>query len=230
MTTGVLPVGRRGRPIRFWLGLLVVACTVPAVVIASFLIAYSYAAARASAERDTLATTRALMEAVDAVLLGAQTGLRVLAGSPYLRSGDLAAFHAAAREELAALPGNGIVLVDRAGQLLLSTIVPYGQPLPRTGVPDLVRNVFESVKAGISGFYIGATSRQPQVAVGVPVLRDGKVAYTLVMGLLPAYVAAILERQKIPESWIVAILESGGIAPVTPKVEPRRRISILQCV
>ena len=180
------------------------------MLVAGYLIAESYATARANAERDVLATTRALMQAVDADLLGAQAGLRVLAESPYLRSGDLATFHAAAREVLAALPGNGIVLVAPAGQLLVSTIVPYGQPLPRTGVPDLVRTVFEAARPAISNFYIGATSRQPQVAVGVPVFRDGKVAYALVMGLLPAHVAGILERQKIPEGWIVAILDRGG--------------------
>ena len=210
MPTCVPPFGRRDRSIRFWLGLLVVACTVPAMLVASYLIANSYATARASAERDTLATTRALMQAVDAALLGAQSGLRVLAASPSLRSGDLAAFHEAAREVLPGLPGNGIVLADPAGQLLVSTIVPYGQPLPRTGAPDLVRAVFESARPAISDFYIGATSRQPQVAVGVPVFRDGKVAYALVMGLLPAHVAGILERQKIPEGWIVAILDSRG--------------------
>jgi signal transduction histidine kinase len=180
------------------------------MLVASYLIAESYGTARVNAERDILATTRALMQAVDADLLGAQLGLRVLAASPYLRSGDLGAFHEAAREVLPGLPGNGIVLADSAGQLLVSTIVAYGQPLPRTGVPDLVRTVFESGRPAISDFYIGATSRQPQVAVGVPVFRDGKVAYALVMGLLPAHVAGILERQKIPEGWIVAILDRGG--------------------
>jgi signal transduction histidine kinase len=211
MVARVLPVENRGRSIRFWLGLLVVACTVPAMLVASYLITDSYTAARASAERNTLATTRALMQAVDAELLGAQSGLRVLATSPYLQSGDLAAFHERAREVLRGLPGNGIVLADPAGQLLVSTIVPYGEPLPRTGAPGLVRTVVESAQPAISDFYIGATSRQPQVAVGVPVFQDGKVAYALVMGLLPAHVARILERQKIPEGWIVAILDSGGI-------------------
>ena len=211
MSRCVPPVESRGRSIRFWLGLLVVACTVPGMLVASYLITDSYTAARASAERNTLATTRALMQAVDADLLGAQSGLRVLAASPYLRSGDLAAFHQAAREVLPGLPGNGIVLADPAGQLLVSTIVPYGQPLPKTGVPDLVRTVFESGRPAISDFYIGATSRRPQVAVGAPVFRDGKVAYALIMGLLPAHVAGILERQKIPEGWIVAILDNGGI-------------------
>lgn len=180
------------------------------MLVASYLIADSYATARANAERDILATTRALMQAVDADLLGAQSGLRVLATSPYLRSDDLADFHEAARKVLPGLPGNGIVLVDAAGQLVMSTLVPYGQPLPKTGVPDLVRTVFEWARPAISDFYIGATSKQPQVAVGVPVVRNGKVAYALVMGFLPAHVAGILERQKIPEGWIVSILDSGG--------------------
>jgi signal transduction histidine kinase len=180
------------------------------MLVAIYLIADSYMTARASAERNILATTRALMQAVDADLLGAQLGLQVLAASPYLRYGDLAAFHESAREVLPGLPGNGIVLADPSGQLLVSTIVPYGQPLPRTGVPDLVRTVFESARPAISDFYIGATSRQPQVAVGVPVFRDGKVVYALVMGLVPAHVAEILERQKIPDGWIVSILDRGG--------------------
>jgi signal transduction histidine kinase len=192
------------------LGLLVVACTVPAMLVASYLIVDSYATARANAERDILATTRALMQAVDADLLGAQSGLRVLATSPYLRSDNFADFREAAREVLPGLPGNGIVLVDAAGQLVMSTLVPYGQPLPKTGIPDLVRTVFESARPAISDFYIGATSKQPQVAVGVPVIRNGKVAYALVMGFLPEHVARILERQKIPEGWIVSILDSGG--------------------
>ena len=180
------------------------------MLVASYLITDSYTTARANAERDTLATTRALMQAVDAELLGAQSGLLVLAASPYLRSGDLAAFHEAAREVLPELRHNEIVLADPAGQLLVSTIIPYGQPLPRTGVPGLVRTVFQSARPAISDFYIAATSKQPQVAVGVPVFRDGKVAYALMMGLLSVHVGGILERQKIPEGWIVAILDSGG--------------------
>lgn len=206
----VRPFERRDRSIRFWLGLLVVTCTVPAMLVASYLIAESSIAARDSAERNTLATTRALMQAVDTELLGAQSGLRVLAGSPYLQSGDLATFHERAREVLQGLPGNVINLADSAGQLLVSTIVPYGQPLPGTGTPNMVRTVFESARPTISDFYIGATSSQPQVGVGVPVFRDGKVAYALMMSILPAHITRILERQKIPEGWIVSILDKGG--------------------
>lgn len=210
MSRRVPPVENRGRSIRFWLGLLLVVCTVPAMLVAGYLITDSYIAARDNAERNTVATTRALMQAVDRELLSVQSSLRVLAKSPYLQSGDLAAFHEHSRELLQWLTGNVIVIADAAGQLLVSTMVPYGQPLPRTSIPGLVRTIFESGRPAISDFYIGATSRQPQIAVGVPVFRDGKVAYALVMGILPANVAVILERQKIPEGWIVAILDTGG--------------------
>ena len=61
-------------------------CTVPAMLVASYLITHSYIAERANAERNTLATTRALMQAVDGELISAQSSLRVLATSPYLHS------------------------------------------------------------------------------------------------------------------------------------------------
>jgi hypothetical protein len=138
-----------------------VVCIVPALLVTGGLIADSYRRARDSAERDALATTRALLQAVDGALLGAQSSLQVLAGSPHLRSGDIAAFHAAASEALKSLPGNGIVLVDSEGQQRMSTLVPIGRPLPKTGVPNLVRAIFESARPGVSDFYMGATSRQP---------------------------------------------------------------------
>ncbi|WP_316225754.1 PDC sensor domain-containing protein [Bradyrhizobium sp. SZCCHNS3052] len=144
------------------------------MLVAGYLITDSYIAARDNAERNTVATTRALMQAVDRELLSVQSSLRVLAKSPYLQSGDLAAFHEHSRELLQWLTGNVIVIADAAGQLLVSTMVPYGQPLPRTSIPGLVRTIFESGRPAISDFYIGATSRQPQIAVGVPVFRDGK--------------------------------------------------------
>jgi len=84
------------------------------MLVAGYLITDSYIAARANAERNTLATTRALMQAVDGELLSAQSSLRVLATSPYLQSGDLAAFHELSRELLQGLTGNVIYLADPA--------------------------------------------------------------------------------------------------------------------
>lgn len=210
MPSRFFPLGGRSRTIQFWLGWLVVICIVPPLLVSAYLVTFAYTKARAGAENDIVDTARALRQAVDATLHGVQSSLQVLAASPSLRSDDLPAFDEMAREVLQGLPGNVIALIDATGQQRVSTMVPFGQPLPRTGVPDLIRAVFNSGRPAVSGFFIGATSKLPQVGVGVPVFRDGKVVYALVLGLNPAGLAEILQRQKIPEDWTVAILDSGG--------------------
>jgi len=54
------------RTIRFWLIFLVVACVLPVTIAAGFLIIHSYRQNTASVGLSTIATTRALIQAVDA--------------------------------------------------------------------------------------------------------------------------------------------------------------------
>src|SRR5688572_6617597 len=91
------PVGNRPRSLQFWLRWLVIACILPAVAAAAFLIFESYRRERSSAERDMVATARALMQAVDADLNGVRSTLLVLAASPRLAAGDFAAFYGEAQ-------------------------------------------------------------------------------------------------------------------------------------
>jgi PAS domain S-box-containing protein len=207
---GVLPIVSGCRTIRFWLRWLVVACVFPAALVAAFLLVRSYQHERAVLEATTVATARALGQAVERELGSALAAMQVLATSPPLVSGDIAAFHARAREVLRIQAGNGIVLTDTTGQQVMSTIVPYGEKLPRSGVPDLLRVVFDTAGPAISDFYVGATSKRPQVAVGVPVLRDGKVIYGLTMGILPERLGDILRKQNLPPDWVVSIFDSTG--------------------
>lgn len=154
-----------------WLRWLVFISVIPAWVIAAWIIAASYNHERATLVNSTTGTARALMRAVERDLAGAQATLEVLATSPHIASGDLASFHRQAREVLSRQPGNGIVLADASEQQVMSTIVPYGTPLPRSGIPQVVRRIIDIATPVAANFYIGATSKRPQVAVGVPVAR-----------------------------------------------------------
>ena len=91
MTSDPPPPGKRPRTLQFWLRWLVVACIVPAALMAGFLIYESYRRERANAEREMVATARALMQAVDAEIAGIHAILQVFAASPHLRTGNLEA-------------------------------------------------------------------------------------------------------------------------------------------
>jgi hypothetical protein len=198
------------RTIRFWLNYLVLACILPAAVVATFLIMRSYTQERASLERDSVGTARALMQAVDAELTGIRSALRILTLSAHLASGDLAKFHQQAQEAARATNVNNIVLTDPSGQQLVNTLRPFGAPLPLHGNPNQLRRVLETGRPIISDLYIGGVSRALMIGVEVPVFSSGKAVYGLAMGILPERLGEILYRQKIPSDWVAAILDSTG--------------------
>ena len=196
--------------IRRQLTRLVVASVVPAALAAGLLVVYSYQRQRASIEQSTLETARALAQTVDRQLASGRTALYALATSPYLTSGDLAAFHRQASEAMRDLPGNNIVLSDASGQQLVNTLRPFGRPLPLHGNPAQLHRVFETGQPTVSDLYIGAVTRAPLIGIDVPVRRGDRVVYAMSLGFFPDRLGEILTQQKLPPDWVVSIFDSHG--------------------
>ena len=197
------------KTIRFWLNCLVIACTLPALLVATAIILRSFNQERASLERDTIATARALSQAVDAELKGAQSALLVLTASPQLASGDLAKFYDEARQMVAAINIDNIVLSDMSGQQLINTLQPYGVTLPYHGDREQLARVIATGRPVISDLFIGKVTGKPIIVIEAPVLVQGKIRYTLAFGIFPERLSSILRHQKIPPGWVAGILDSS---------------------
>jgi hypothetical protein len=102
---------RLRRTIRFWLNCLVVASVLPVLVVTSFLIVRSFNQERSRLEQDTIATARALGQAVDAELKGARSALLTLTRSP-LASGEFASFYVEALKLVKLLDIDNVVLAE----------------------------------------------------------------------------------------------------------------------
>jgi signal transduction histidine kinase/CheY-like chemotaxis protein len=198
------------RTIRFWLTCLVVGCVLPAALGSAFLFTISYQQQRAMLERNTIATARALMQAIDAELFGVQSALQVLAGSQRLASGDLESFYRQANEALPHMGGNYIALTDSTGRQLLNTLKPLGDPLPQAMLSAKARRVFENGQPIISDFFAAPDVGQSAITLEVPVFSNGGVLYSLAMGVFADRLADILRRQNIPPDWITAVFDSTG--------------------
>ena len=208
------------RTIRFWLTCLVIGCVLPATLGSVFLFTISYQQQRTILERNTIATARALMQAIDAELFGLQSALQVLASSQRLASGDLFSFYRKASEALPNMGGNYIVITDSTGQQRLNTLKPFGDPLPQLPLSAKVRRVFENGQPAISDFFAAADIGQSAITLEVPVFSNGKVIYSLAMGIFADRLDDILRRQNLPPDWITAIFDSSGtIAARTHKPE-----------
>jgi two-component system sensor histidine kinase/response regulator len=208
------------RTIRFWLTCLVIGCVLPAALGSVFLFTISYQQQRTILERNTIATTRALMQAIDAELFGVQSALQVLASSQRLASGDLLSFYRKASESLPNMGGNYIVVTDSTGQQRLNTLKPFGDPLPQLPLSAKLQRVFDTGEPVISDFFVAPDIGQSAINLEVPVFANGKVIYSLAMGIFSDRLGDILRRQNLPPDWITAIYDSSGtIAARTHKPE-----------
>ena len=189
-----------------WLSL--VSCQT--VLVAAYLITRSYAQERASLERDTVATARALMQAVDAELAGIVSALQVLAASPYLETGELAKFYDLARVALRTMKGDNIVLTDAHGQQVLNTLRPFGEPLPLHGYPDRLRRVLQTdAPRDFRSFHRRDHPSAGRWCGSADVLGCWPT-YALAIGICLTVSAEILNRQKIPSGWVAGILDGAG--------------------
>jgi hypothetical protein len=113
----------------------------------------------------------------------------------------------------AALPlqGTSIVLLDTKGQQLLSTNRPFGAPLPHAPNTEMSERVVATGQPQVSDLVMGAVLNRPIVAVGVPVFRDGKVAFVLVSGLGSEILSKLLRQPDLSPDWVVAIFDRKGI-------------------
>lgn len=197
--------------VRAMLGCLVFACLTPGLVGVLLLFFNEYQNGRTQKEKDTIQTARALTQAVDAQLLKAQVVAQSLASAGSLGKRDFADFHRRAREALTTTkPGTNFVLTDRSGQQIVNTLIPFGQPLPRHGNPEVLAQVFKTEKPVISDLFTGGVTKRPIMSVDVPVVVDGRVTYVLSIGIQPNEFAAILQRQRLPADWVAAIFDATG--------------------
>jgi diguanylate cyclase (GGDEF)-like protein len=196
--------------IRSRLALLVIACVVPVSLMAVVLISYGYQRERDRLVRDSIATARAMVHAIDRELTSIRLAAEVLSTSPHLQSGDMAAFYSQAQSVVRREIGYNAVLSDATGQQLINTVRPQGEQLPRHGNPEQLRKVFETGRTVVSDVYVGGLLRRPLMSIDVPVFRDGKVVYDLSIGILPERFLRILSDQRLPPGWISAVFDSTG--------------------
>ncbi|HEV7814831.1 MAG TPA: PAS domain-containing protein, partial [Janthinobacterium sp.] len=205
---------------------MVLACALPTASGFVVLVHHFYQRDRMQVSNDARQTARALAEAVDRELDNCQTAAFVLAGSPYLISlpASLAAFHAQASSILRPdFPGDAFVLSDAAGQELVNTGVPFGQPLPVRGNLDQMRRIFTEAKPIFSSIYVGNTGHRQQLAIDLPVLRDGKVVYSLAVIIRPERLNQLLRDQHLSPHTVMGILDAHGVL-VARNIDPQKYV------
>ncbi|MBI4292836.1 MAG: response regulator [Betaproteobacteria bacterium] len=190
--------------------LLVVACILPAWLLAAAVTYVSYKQERSNLTQRTLETTRGLMRVVERDLAANVAALQTLATSSQIDRRDFAAFYRQAKEVLGYTSGFTIVLTDASGQQVVNLLRPFGASLPRHGNPELLQQVLATAKPAVSDVYIGGVTKKPLVGIEVPVIRDGKALYGLALGMDPNHLGEVLSQQGLPREWVIGIFDRTG--------------------
>lgn len=212
---------RRALSIRTNLAVLVAVCVLPAMMAAAGVLAYHFQRERTQLIAATVGSARAIRSSVDAELSAAKTALEVLATSPSLQSQDFSAFHAQATQVLAQSPINNIALIAPGGQQLLNTALPYGQPLPKTGVAAMVERVLSTGQPEVSDLIVGAVLKRPLISVAVPVRTGQSVTHVLSGVVLPTRLQQIITNSSQPADRFVVIFDKAGVVAARSH-EPER--------
>ncbi|WP_143762980.1 hybrid sensor histidine kinase/response regulator [Ramlibacter tataouinensis] len=201
------------------LGRLLAAVIAPLLLGTLALLTWQTSQENRLAQTRLLALAHALVQASDAEFDRGIAQLQVLAASPMIDEGDWQQMHRFASEVTRKVPGSLIVLVGPDGQALLNTVVPWGQPLPNLwklgeqhkealwegrSLPlssgNLSRQAFDTGQPAYSDLYYGVQVNRPALSVSVPVQRDGRSRYALILSYPPAVLQEMIRSSvTVPE-------------------------------
>jgi PAS domain S-box-containing protein len=228
------PLHRRARRFGVHLLRLMLAVTLPLVLLATALVGWTAAERRGEALRGIEATAQSLQVTLDRQLRQAFTLLEVLGTSPALDEAlaappggpGIAAFHAQASSLVARAGVFAVVALVPAGtgQQVMNTRIPVGQRPPALGAarfpprplgepPQPGRPLLDAVTAGqrfISDLVAGPMAGQV-IVVGLPVRRGGVVVAALVAALEPQALVALLDAELRPDQGRAMVVDRGGV-------------------
>jgi signal transduction histidine kinase len=184
------------------------------VIIAPLLAFSAFLVLRFAAhEQDFMASsvrerTREAAAAIDHELGALRTRLFILAGSGYLQTGDLTAFHAQALEAVSP-DGLNVELSDPDGRELVNTRARRDTGFGMAADPAVIRHVATTLLPEISNLTKDTVTGETFIAISVPVLNNGRAVYVLSLNIAPL-LPRILADLNLPPDWLVAIDDRAG--------------------
>ncbi len=186
----------------------------PGALLTGILVWRAFANNRATSEQRLLESARVDASAVDREFASTISTLQVLATSPAIDRDDLHAFYQEGQRVQSTRPGwFTIVLLSLDGRQLVSTRVPWGEPLIPVAEPDSLQRVIATRQP-----HVGAIRQSPRggpehlYAIRVPVLRDGSLKYVLTAVINVESLARVVPH--LSDEWTRTILDPEGTIAV----------------
>jgi two-component sensor histidine kinase len=193
------------------LALLVAGTTLPLIAFAAGIVFYNYQQDRRGATQRVLETVRSIRLVLDAEVQRMTGALQVLSLTNEVRDGDFEGFRRISQGFLDQYGEDGVVLIaDRDGRLLFSSVTSDTASLPRRSNRDIVEKVFATKRPQYSNLFMGVVKKRLIVTVEVPVFNDGNVAFVISFSPPINIFQTIIEKQRPSQDWTISIFDAEG--------------------
>jgi len=195
------------------LALLVAGTTLPLIIFAAGIVFHNYEQDRQDAAQRVLETVRSIRLVLDSEIQRMTGAMQMLSLTNALRDHDFNKFRRIAEGFLDQYGEGGVMLVtDREGQQLFSSVTPDTAGLPPRNNRAVIEKVFATKKPQYSNLFVGAVKGQQIVTVEVPVLRDDEVVYVVSFSPPMELFQALIEKQRPSQDWTISIFDGSGIS------------------
>ena len=198
--------------LRAYLGVLALGAVAPVAlfgaIVATLILNHDQETFRRAAQERALAITTA----VDAEIGGSIATAQALGASLDINRADFEAFREVAQRILKTQPHwSNINLALPSGQQVVNLQRPQGAPLHSIkGVDDSLERILVDRRPVVNDIAFGTVTQKWDIAVRVPVIRDGGIQYILTVVVKPESMSEILLAQNLPGDWIAAVVDRKG--------------------
>ncbi|HZQ02277.1 MAG TPA: HWE histidine kinase domain-containing protein [Reyranella sp.] len=201
----------------------------PLLLLVGLLLYRSVVLEREQLERRIIQVLDALVADVDRDIDRHLTVLHTLATSPAIAAEDWQSLYKQAKRGLSGK--TYLVLIDADGHQLVNTYVPYGRAPEMTGDPATLQTIRRTGQPVVSDLFVSLVVHAPVYNISIPILRDGKLAYVMSLGLLPEDLRQLLDAEQVQADWTTTIWDRKGIilarsrdhdSSIATKVSPDR--------
>ena len=180
------------------------------------------------------ALAQTLAQLMDTEFDRARSKLEVLAASELVDRADWRRMRLFAADSIRATPGSLVVLVGPDGKVLFNTFVPWGDATPNLWAigdrqeevewegrrlplssGNLSRLAMQSGHAVYSDLYYAVQAGRPSLSVAIPVFRDGRPRYALILSFPPSLLQERMRTAVPGEAIRTSIIDRRGLVVAT---------------
>ena len=195
--------------VRSHLILMATAILVPVLLFSGLALHMLRNSVREEALRSLQETASATALVVDREMASSVASLELLAASPALEAGDLAAFYEQARL-LNSDHMSWIMLTDPLGKQILHTLIPLGQPVPQALLFNDVLKAIETRRPVASNLTPNPVDGKLMALIYMPLKTPAGKTFVIAKGFsLDFFTKTTFERQTPPD-WVIGLLDHEG--------------------